>query len=864
MTTLTRTAGPRIESAAVSLLIVEDDLPTAELTAALLQEGTAVEIHRATSIADALEVLSGTVVDCVLLDVHLPDGTGPTAVHAIHAAAPGMPILLLSGMESGALQRIAIQSGAQVSLPKDHLDASLLWHGVTTAMDRELSEASNRHNARLARLLELAGRPSAVDSRITTTLAEMTAELGMDVGLVCHIDAEAGTNTIRYANAPSPDLAAGTSFPLESTYCSIAWETESPMAVEHMGASPHADHLCYRTHGLEAYIGVPLRVDGERFGTINFVSGEVAPRRFSRHDVDYLERAAGLIAGWLAEKVRAEELEETRERFRLAFDNAPIGMVVASLDGRVLQANQSFSDCMGLSPDLLAGVDMLDLTHPDDVATTRAFMATTLTESANGSMEKRYIRRDGSTWWGQVHSSVLRGPDGQPQYFVNQIEDVTERRAAQRRLSDMALHDTLTGLPNRALLQDRLTQELATAAREGTTTAVLFLDLDRFKHVNDSFGHAAGDTLLQTIADRLQQVVRPNDTVARQGGDEFVILCTGLNDRADLTRILSRINDAVERPVRIEDHVVSVGVSIGVAFADATTTTSPDALLRDADTAMYRAKGRGRALAEVHTDALREDALRHLTLSTDLRDAILAAPMNGESAEHGLRVVYQPVLATDTGRACGVETLVRWQHPTHGLLTPDDFLSIAEETGLIVPMGRWVLAQALHDWSASHLTVSVNHSVSEIAAPDFVWFVEEQLAASGVAPERLCIEVTESSVLLEHGSAMAALRRLREMGVRLAIDDFGAGYTSLAHLTDSPFTELKIDRSFIANADEAQWSIVDAIVRVCDTLGLHSVIEGVEDLESLDRARRIGCDASQGYVHSRPVPLEQARTIVLA
>ena len=868
MTTLSRTPLTPVGASRLNVLLVEDDPATAALTAALLDEAAgAVEVDRADSLASALVLLSEKPHDCVLLDVQLPDSVGDHAVHQIHRIAPGLPIVLLSGMASGELQRLAIQSGAQVSLSKDELDAEILWDGIGAALERELSESTTRHNARLARLLQIASRTADLTTRVEAVLTDMRTSLGMDLGMVCRIDDSdpdgGATNTIEFISSERSAIEAGMSAPLDATYCSMPWATNTPVAIEHM-ATVAPDRLCYRTIGAESYIGVPLVVDGDRYGTINFISPTVAIRRFGRLDVDYVSVAANLVSGWLQEHQREALLEESRERFRLAFDNAPIGMVVGGLDGTLVQVNRAFADSMGVAPADLRGTAIEELTHPEDRAASRSFLQDLLDGLPVETIEKRYVRPDGRVWWGQVHTSLLRDADGNPQSFVTQIQDTTERRAAQRRLADMALHDSLTGLPNRALLQDRLTKDLATGTREGTTTAALFLDLDRFKHVNDTHGHAAGDQLLKVLAGRLDQIVRPNDTVARLGGDEFVVVCTDLTDRADLDTVISRITEVIEQRVVLDGTAVTVGVSIGVAFADAGTPATAESLLRDADAAMYRAKGRGRARAEVFTEALRDDAVRHEAITRDLHDAIMSASLTGEHDTDGLSLVYQPLLSTVDDRPCGVETLIRWQHPTLGWLSPDDFLSVAEETGLIVPMGRWVLSRALRDWAGVDLSVSVNHAVAEIAAPDFVPFVQQQLDATGVPPERLCIEVTESSVLEEHGSAMAALRRLREMGVRLAIDDFGAGYTSLAHLTDSPFTELKIDRSFITNADEAQWSIVEAIVRVCDTLGLHSVIEGVEDLESLERARRVGCDASQGYVHSRPVPLAQARTIVLA
>jgi diguanylate cyclase (GGDEF)-like protein len=433
-----------------------------------------------------------------------------------------------------------------------------------------------------------------------------------------------------------------------------------------------------------------------------------------------------------------------------------------------------------------------------------------------------------------------------------------QKELAEAKLADQALHDPLTGLPNRLLLVDRLRQGIARARRSRTAfPVVMFLDLDRFKLVNDSCGHSAGDAVLVQVAERLTAVLRDSDTLARFGGDEFVIACDELNDRDLVLAFADRIMAVFAAPFVVAGHSFQLGVSIGVAVLDE-EDLSLEGLLSDADSAMYFAKTcGGQGKIQVFDKAIRAMARERTTTESDL----------GYALEHSeLVVYYQPIVATADGHVAGVEALIRWNHPTRGLLLPAAFLDLAEQTGLIVPIGEWVLAQACQQvqrWNNGRgadeqLALSVNLSARQLAEPELSRRVQAIIEGSGVTPGslRLSLEVTETLLPVDQGAATRCLASLHELGIQLAIDDFGTGYASLSYVMDLPITIVKIDRSFVARIgnDPRGEAVVSAVIQLAHTLGLQVVAEGVETQDQLAFLLASACDYSQGYLFSRPQP----------
>ncbi|MDP8970247.1 MAG: EAL domain-containing protein [Actinomycetota bacterium] len=621
--------------------------------------------------------------------------------------------------------------------------------------------------------------------------------------------------------------------------------------------------------GVRSLAVVPLLHRGETVGLLTVVSAR--PGAFSKREVHSLELIAGLVGaaiGTAREFTAKQELltqrtavmdalEESEERFRQAFDNAPIGMAMIDLanatPGRVLQVNRAMCAITGYRQDQLLADDLVRVIHPADrqgnVEVLRRFRSGV---ARTHEAEQRYLHARGQAVWVHTSASVVRDTQGHPLYAIVQVQDVTARKEAEARLRELALFDPLTGLPNRTLLTDRLSLAMGRARRQQTLVGALFIDLDRFKEVNDGLGHHVGDRLLGLVAERLTGVLRPNDTAARLGGDEFVVLCEDLVAPDDAVTVAVRIAAALDRPFVLDGRELVVTASVGVATSGG--HDSPDELLRRADAAMYRAKERGRAHHEVFSDLLERQAMARIETSRALRSALDSG---------GLRLHYQPTVDLRSNAIVGVEGLLRWQHQ-HGILGPAAFLEVAEETGLIVPIGAWVLTQACRQaavWQrqrpdGSPLTVWVNLSARQAAATDLTELVTKALADSGLEPHLLGLELTETAPFSAGSSTLQEFRQHKELGVRLAIDDFGIGYASMTYLKEFPVDYLKIDRSFVqgVTVSARDAAIVEALIRLGASLGLGVVARVVETAEQLDWLGSLGCDMAQGYYLYRPGP----------
>jgi diguanylate cyclase (GGDEF)-like protein len=447
-----------------------------------------------------------------------------------------------------------------------------------------------------------------------------------------------------------------------------------------------------------------------------------------------------------------------------------------------------------------------------------------------------------------------------PTLLGRAVSNAIERRRSDLRFSHQALHDPLTGLPNRALFVDRLAVAVERSHRTGVALALLFVDVDDFKDVNDSLGHAAGDRVLESLAERLRAVLRPMDTVARYGGDEFTLLFDGIAGEREALLIAERISRTVGRPIRLGDREVSVTVSVGIAMAGGPGIAA-DTVIGEADAAMYRAKARGGARYELFDESLRRRGRERVELEAALHAAV-------ERSE--LRVHYQPKVSFNgSWRLAGFEALVRWDHPDRGLIKPGEFMAAAEATGLVQPIGEYVMGQALSEltrWRAIRpdATVSVNLSARELRGSRLATSLASAIDTSGIDPRALCLEITESAVMHESDVARQALGRLKATGIKLAIDDYGTGYSSLLSLKRLPVDVIKIHESFVhdlaSNSEHA--SLVHAIVDVAHALGLDTVAEGVETDAQLDQVRRLGCDGAQGFLFGRPVPADAAEALL--
>jgi diguanylate cyclase (GGDEF)-like protein/PAS domain S-box-containing protein len=559
---------------------------------------------------------------------------------------------------------------------------------------------------------------------------------------------------------------------------------------------------------------------------VNWVQVSTAPI----HDPDTLA-----VTGHLATVTDITELRDAEEaaaaaraRFEAAFASSPLGTAIVSLDGEVLEANRRLFDLAGRATAVVTG-------HIDEIfmpVGERGEDRVSLTDgpSTRQRMDRRMRRDDEKETWVKVS-----------------IAEINARRLAEARVEHLAFHDPLTNLPNRLLLLDRLNQALLQAARHGQGVAVLFIDLDRFKFVNDSLGHHAGDAVLTEVGSRLRLHARSTDTVSRIGGDEFVVICPDVGSNRDVHKIADALQKAIAEPILVGDQVASVDASIGIAFG--LGHDDAESLLRNADQAMYLAKGRGRARYEVFDDDLRGRIERRLDTELALRDAVHL----GE-----IETWFQPIVDLQQQTVVATEALARWRRPEQGLVFPGEFIAIAEEVGLIKGIGTTVLGQACQAAASlnGRMAVSVNVSPRQFVQDDFGAVVKRALGESGLRPDQLWLELTESAVLDAIDSAARTFQELRSLGVRLAIDDFGTGYSSFTHLKAFTVDLLKIDLTFIRDLERSEHdrAIVEGILRLADSLNLDVVAEGIETTGQRDLLTEMGCRFGQGYLFSRPGP----------
>jgi diguanylate cyclase (GGDEF)-like protein/PAS domain S-box-containing protein len=537
------------------------------------------------------------------------------------------------------------------------------------------------------------------------------------------------------------------------------------------------------------------------------------------------------------------------------------------INGECLYISPSIESVLGFSQEAwIAEAGIWDrLLHPEDAERVVTNEAECERSGESLAQEYRIRHADGRVVWIRDEMTVVRGPAGDhPPLFYGVFLDVTDRKRMEAELERLALYDSLTGLPNRALFGDRLAHAIDRRGGQ-QATAVYFLDVDRFKRINDSLGHAAGDEVLREVAARIQRMIRPEDTVARFGGDEFTVLCESVGGVLEAVGVADRLQREIAQPLRAGGAALRLTASIGIALAEPGEDADCSRLVEDADAAMYRAKERGGARTELFDMEMRERAVEELSIEQELQRGL-------ERGE--LRLFYQPLVSLDSGEIVGAEALIRWQHPERGLLTPDKFLPVAEESGLIVQVGAWAVAEAcrrLRDWDrrnggGSRFGLAVNLSARELTHPDIVSTVMSAMRRSALRPERLTIEVTESTAMADRDSGFRALRELSEAGVRIAIDDFGTGYSSLDHLREMPADILKIDRSFVAgmSANSPDSALVAAAIAMGRALDMEVVAEGIETSDQVADLRELGCPLGQGYLFARPLPPEEIDSLLEA
>jgi len=644
---------------------------------------------------------------------------------------------------------------------------------------------------------------------------------------------------IREVNARTLDFTGGTQQALVGRWFADLFRIEDRPRLVEMGRTLHTDTA----------MAPPLL-------TIDTPDGhEVVLEADVNRPVQNPDRTVVALRDVTTRVRESRRLERARERFRLAFHNAPTGMALSSLvDGTILDVNDSLERMLDRTRETMVGATMDDICHPDERGVLAPLLERVSENEADGfRVERRFLRGDGGTVWTRTWVSMMDDGEGDT-IAIAHIEDITEQRHTAERMEWAATHDGLTGLPNRFRFLERLGGYVENDSPG--TVALLFIDIDNFKVINDSLGHDAGDQLLRVLSERLRAVVRDRDMLGRFGGDEFIVMVRDATGGMDPVAIAERLRAEIAKPIEIDGAELFVTASIGITVADREGLGTAE-LLRDADAAMYRAKSRGRDCVEVFSPSTHGSSLINLRTTNELRRGL----ERGEIVPY-----YQPVVMLDSGRLVGFEVLARWRHPDRGLLGADKFLPMAEETGLISDVGASVLRSSLMQlgtWLhsgrvAGDLSMAVNLSARQLGDSDLVDIVAEALAQSGVPAHLLWLEITETALMADVKAASVRLRELRSLGLHLAVDDFGTGYSSLTYLKRFPVEAIKVDRSFVSGLgiDAEDTTIVEAVVKLGHSLGLQVVAEGVETPLQLSRLREIGCERAQGFLFGRPRPAD--------
>jgi diguanylate cyclase (GGDEF)-like protein/PAS domain S-box-containing protein len=694
--------------------------------------------------------------------------------------------------------------------------------------------------------------------------------LGADAVALYLWDQEASLLRPLYSNDPRA-LSADTPLKLGQGIIGRAFAQREPVVVDDYRLWPQALALA-TSRGLRSALAVPLVVAERAVGAL--IVRSYTQRNYTVEDINVLSLLAASLAPALeaarlfteAERLsqeaieRASELRRSEERFRALLRNTSDVIAILDPRGLVRYVSPTVESVWGLTPEQVEGLGIVDWVHADDRPRMHATLEAALEQPrATLTAEIRMRHADGSL---RDFEMVVINQLADPAVagIVSTYHDITERKSFESDLRYLAFHDSLLDMPNRVLFMERLERALAAGRNSGRTVGVIFVDLDNFKFINDSLGHEAGDQMLMAVAERLRMNVRGEDSTARLGGDEFTVLMERVDTDDDAINMARRILTAIQEPVVLVGHEVVPSASIGIALSGPGQDQA-DVLLRCADQAMYHAKANGKGRFELFDVSMSLHATERLELEADLRRAL-------EREE--LRVYYQPIVALDTGNLCGAEALVRWEHPGRGLVVPDQFIPLAEMTGLIVPIGEWVLREAClqtQAWREAYpslgLRINVNLSGKQLQRRDLGETVAHILLQTRLPPSALCLEVTESVAMEDADWSVANLRRLKQLGVKIAMDDFGTGYSSLSYLKRFPVDEVKIDRSFVdgLGQDPDDTAIVRAVVALAQALNLQVTAEGIETHEQLLHIRALGCERGQGYLFSRPVPADVAQTL---
>jgi diguanylate cyclase (GGDEF)-like protein/PAS domain S-box-containing protein len=863
------------------ILLALSDAADAKLITGTLDSVKSVmscKISVAATLQDALAAQVRDPHDVAVVDLHLPDAPGLGGIDRLRRDAQGLPVIAYAHTAAECSPSLAAQRGAHDLLVRGAIDPYLLVRAIRYAAERRRSREALRHHIdKLARfqsvLLDMAKRGTADPDESLRRLCDAAAAT-LDVErvgvwlfnqdhteIVCrHLHSKSG----KPAEA-SPAVIRASDFPRYFT----ALEETRVVAAENAQRDPRTSEFSdpyLKPQGITSMMDAPIRLHGTLVGVVCH-EHIGPPREWPLEDQEFASSVADLAAVTLeaAERKRVEEtLREERNFTDAVLDSTDLLLVVLDPGGKIVRINRAAGHLTGFTtPDVIGKVFWEAFAAPDDAETIREIVSNPPSEASGNQHEHSWVTRNGARPFIAWSITPLVGKEGTLRHSVITAIDISQRKALEEQLIHDAFHDSLTGLPNRALFLDRLGMVLRqTIRRRVHKFGVLFIDMDRFKIINDSLGHLVGDQFLIDIGRRLEKCIRPGDTVARFGGDEFTILVDDVKSVADCTLVAARIHKQLATPVRVSGQDVFTTASIGIAMSETGYDKAED-VLRDADIAMYRAKAKGGASHEVFDRSMHSRAVDLLRMETELRRAI-------ERGE--FKVFYQPVVTIAEGRITGFEALIRWNHPERGMVPPSEFIRMSEDTGMIIELDRYVLREAcrqLKDWRSrlpdvEQLSISVNLSVKQFARPDLAEHVRGAIKEFGLDPAALRLEITESVLLESSASATDQLEELHEEGFRIYLDDFGTGYSSLSYLHRFPVHTLKIDRSFVLGMkpDGGGREIVRTIVALAQNLDLHVIAEGVETSMQRDALRELRCEFAQGFMYSRPVDSIKAEALL--
>lgn len=851
-----------------TILVVDDQEIIRELLERLLRS-SGHTVLSASSGAKALALLRVNPVDLIMLDMMMPGMSGIEVLQHIKSNPTTAPVPVIVISADSDVERIVtcLNMGAEDYIVKP-FNSVVLDARVVACLERYRLRAQEQAY-RLTLEEQVAERTALAEQR-AAALAQSEAELrrqstilqsildnmgdGVVVvdsqGQLTHHNPSAVQILRQHLHALSPGAANPRPCFYHQDQTSACLAHELPLARALAGQAVDGMELLIAPEPGQPlqWLSITARPLRESFGTI---SGGVAVIR----DVSAAKRAE--IA-----------LRESEERYALAARGANDGLWDWNLRTNTIYFSPRWKAMLGYSEDEIGTSfnEWIDRVHPDDRDRLEARLAAHCRRLiSHFEHEYRIYHHDGAYRWMLCRGLAVWTPTGEAVRMVGSQTEITDRKLIEQQLMHDALHDGLTGLPNRALFIDRLEHALSRAQRSPEHRfAVLFLDLDRFKVINDSLGHSAGDQLLITIAGLLQASLRPGDTVARLGGDEFTILLDDITDDTTAIQVAERIQSILADPIKLADQEAFTTASIGIVLSSPEYSSAND-MIRDADTAMYHAKMSGKARAVTFDASMHEAAMSLLQLESDLRRAV---------ERNELCVYYQPIVRLDSSTMIGLEALLRWQHPIRGILAPSEFLMIAEETGIIVPIGWWVMREAclqMQRWHAenpgmSALSLNINLSEKQLIEPDAVARISAILEETGMPGARLKLEITEHTLLAHNESTISKLHQIRELGIHLCIDDFGTGYSSLNYLQRFPINVLKIDRSFIQQLGRPgeQNELVHTIISLANALNLQAVAEGTETIGQVEELRRLHCEFGQGWLFSKALDAEAIGHLVRA